>query len=145
MRPADLWWNGYDSEGPYNIIANAKGLFELDGGDPPLVGGYEPDDPKPYGQRQMGAVHHGSGGDGVLMAAGMALVGVPTLDGLELPTTALRAGKALGKPQAEQLRPASVLGSKTLPKFLESDLICLRHIDILLFSFWGHYRTAVVP
>lgn len=79
------------------------------------------------------------------MAAGAALVGVPTLDGVELPPAALGADKALGKPQTEQFRSASVLGSETLPKFLESDLLCLCHVNALLFSFWGHYRTVVVP
>ena len=78
------------------------------------------------------------------MAAGAALVGVPPLDGVELPTAALGADKALGKPQTEQLRSASVLGSETLPEFLESDFLCLCHVNALLFSFWGHYRTVVV-
>ena len=79
------------------------------------------------------------------MAAGAALVGVPTLDGVELPPAALGADKALGKPQTEQLRSAGVLGSETLPEFLESNFLCLCHANALLFSIWGHYRTVVVP
>ena len=125
--------------------ANAKGVLKLDGGDSPLVGGHKPYGPKPDSQRQTGVVHDRSGGDGGLMAAGAALVGVPTLDGVELPTAALGADKALGKPQTEQLRSASILGSETLPEFLESDLLCLCHANALLFSLWGHYRTTVVP
>ena len=93
----------------------------------------------------MGAVHDCSGGDGGLIAAGAALVGVPPLDGVKFPTAALGADKALGKPQTEQLRSASVLGSETLPEFLESDFLCLCHANALLFSFWGYYRTVVVP
>ena len=92
----------------------------------------------------MGAVHDRSGGDGGLMTAGAALVGVPTLDGIEVPPAALGADKALGKPQTEQFRSASVLGSETLPEFLESDFLCLCHVNALLFSFWGHYRMAAV-
>ena len=79
------------------------------------------------------------------MTAAAALVGVPALDGVELPTAALGADKALGKPQTEPLRSASVLGSETLPEFLESDFLSLCHVDVLLFSIWGHYRTTVVP
>ena len=93
----------------------------------------------------MGAVHDRSGGDGCLVTAGTALIGVPTLDGVELPPAALGADKAHGKPQTEQLRSASVLGSETLPEFLESDFRCLCRVNALLFSFWGHYRSVVVP
>ena len=69
------------------------------------------------------------------MAAGAALVGVSALDWVELPTAALGADKSPGKPQTEQFRSASILGCETLLKFLESDLICLCHIDAPLFSF----------
>ena len=92
----------------------------------------------------MGAVHDGSRGNRGLVTAAAALVGVPPLDGVALPAAAFGEDKALGKPQTEQLSSASILGSVTLPEFLESDCLCLCHLNALLFSFWGHYCTKVV-
>ena len=115
---------------PCGFIANAQGVLKLDGKDPPLVSGHEPDGPEPDVQRQMGAVHDRSSGDGGLMATGAALVNVPTLDGIELRPPHL--GQT--KPSENRKRNNSVLQVSSVAKRSRNSLNLISSACAMLIS-----------
>ena len=83
----------------------------------------------------MGTVHNRPCGNRSLVPAGTALLKVAAMNGTVFHTAALRADKPIGKAQAEQLCPASVLGIVATEKLFDSNLSCTCHDDVPLFAF----------
>lgn len=116
---------------PHRFVANAHSSAQLNRSDTSFVNGTQIDRPEPGVQWKMGAVHDRSSGDGGLMTAGTALIGVSVTDGIELQTATFGGGNPIGKAKPEYLSSASRLGVITAAKFLKANLSCMCHNHIL--------------
>ena len=116
---------------PGGVIADPQRPAELNSRNTPLIGNAKIDCPKPYGQGQMGSVHHRSGCDGGLAAAGTTLAEVPASNDGKLFASTLRTHEALGKSLAKQFLPARFFCVIPPPKFFETDGCRLCHLNIL--------------
>ena len=79
----------------------------------------------------MGTVHHRSGSDGGLAAAGTALADVAAANGIKLFASAFRTHEALRKTLTKQLFPTGRFCVIPHTKFFEADCRCPCHDDIL--------------
>lgn len=116
---------------PCGVVADPHSLAELNSRNTTLVGDAKIDCPKPDSQRQMGTVHHCSGGDRGLMAAGTALADLPAANDIKLFASAFGTHKAFWKPLAKQFFPTGFLRVIPATKFFEADCRRFCHDDIL--------------
>ena len=118
---------------PGGVITDSQRSAELNCGHTTLVGDAKIDCPKPNSPGQMGAVHHGSGGDGGLAAAGTALADVAAANGIKLFASAFRTYEALRKTLTKQLFPTGRFCVIPHAKFPEAD--CRPYHDDVLRPF----------
>jgi hypothetical protein len=140
---------------PSRGLPDPKPARELDRADPALALGQVVDGDEPGGQRQLGVLEHGAGGQPDLLFAPVALEQLAGLERAQAVMATGRTGEALAPAHLEQRRAAGLLGpeplaerdlaqplERTLPPFCRchcSSLPALKASDIL-----AHGRMPVM-
>ena len=118
---------------PSEVRAASQRPAELNRRNTTLIGSATAERQKPNPQGQMGTVHHRSGGNGDLVAAGTALADIPTANGIKFFVSAFRTHEAFRKTLAKQFFPAALFRVIPGAKFFEANYRRLCHHDILCF------------
>lgn len=101
---------------PGGFVAHGNLASQRQSRDSSLVAGYKVDRPEPLGQRKMGAVHDGIGGERGLMSAFGALIPPGAIQRIAMPVTADRADKAIGPSDMIQILCTGFFIRKPLEK-----------------------------